>query len=200
MSPNCRQVKFGEIMMKTDLPADLFAVASAKGEALAKGETPQHTTQAKSPTKSLPLLITPKTILETWRENGKTKEWIYNMCEYELEWAAKDDSISFTAFYKIYGLCRQTYDKLRLKHKILDATHKVAKEWVGERREKLALTRKYDPLTIHKTLRNYEPEWREIYDEDMKNKKEQAAAESHNCKEYHAPRPFDEKNKPKKNE
>ncbi len=140
-------------------------------------KTSHNSTRDKKKAKDFPLFMTPKTILETWREIDKGEKWVENLCQHQLEWRLKETSIDFIDFYTQYGLSHKTYHNYRKRYDMLKATHEITKEIIGARREKLALYRKYncDPKTVHMTLRKYHPVWEEVYEENKKDKENEAS-------------------------
>jgi hypothetical protein len=108
-----------------------------------------------------------------FQEFGDRQRWIVEKLE---EWSRRPTSIQFFDFLDEFGIPESTYyDAINRDPEILDL-HNRAKQRIGSRREKMAIY-KYNECnekSLHYTMRIYNDDWRKVYDEDMKNKKELA--------------------------
>lgn len=76
-------------------------------------------------------------------------------------WADQDESLRIDDFIDSRGLCLDSYYKWQERCEELKVAHKYALRRIGSRREKGALTRKYDANSIFRTLAYYDPIYRE---------------------------------------
>lgn len=117
-----------------------------------------------------------RTVL-SWRERGlnpQSKEAF--MQEYH-EWAEQPSSIDFLDFLHNHGVPHRTFLDWTNRYDDLKDLHQDVKTKIGARRQKIAFfpkSHEADSAAIQKTLRNYHPDWREVYDEDAKNKEKEA--------------------------
>ncbi len=112
-------------------------------------------------------------IYHEFQERGDREEWILKHLD---EWSKKESSINIFDFIDEYGIPESTfYDIVKADNRVAEM-HARARQRIGSRREKLAIFRKNDcnekPLTA--TLRVYNKDWKQVYDEDMSIKKELA--------------------------
>jgi len=99
------------------------------------------------------------------------------MQEY-AEWASLEDSIDYLDFLHGIGVPYNTFIDWYQRNVDLKELHIHVKQIIGSRRQKMAFFAKEhgaDAGTIRTTLRNYHPDWREIHDEDQKDREKEAA-------------------------
>lgn len=114
----------------------------------------------------------------SWRERGLTKESKEVLMQEYAEWADNDDSIDYLDFLHGIGVPFNTFCDWYQRNKDLKELHIFVKERIGARRQKLAFFAKKSGVetgAIQKTLRQFHPDWREAYDEEVKNKEKESA-------------------------
>jgi hypothetical protein len=79
-----------------------------------------------------------------------------------INWSLKDDSLVFRDFYDDRYIPEDTYYRWLKTYPTLKAAHTLAKGRIGSRREKGALSRKYDGSFISSSMPMYDQEWKDI--------------------------------------
>ena len=113
-----------------------------------------------------------------FQEEGDRENWISQKLE---EWSARETSINFFDFLDEYGVPESTYYEIVNREPGMFERHNRAKQRIGSRREKMAIYKykECNEKSLHYTLRVYNEDWKKVYDEDMKNKKELAEKGMH---------------------
>ena len=114
----------------------------------------------------------------SWRERGLNKQCKEVLMQEYSEWADNDESIDYLDFLHGIGVPFNTFCDWYQRNADLKELHIHIKQIIGSRRQKLAFFPKKsgaDSGTIRTTLRQFHPDWREIHDEDVKNKEKEAA-------------------------
>lgn len=109
----------------------------------------------------------------SWRQLIPNPAFYEHLSDHLLEWVELETSISITEFLYGYGMSWQTFNRWVKTDENLKEVYDIVREKIGSRREQLAIYKDHncDANTLQKTLRNYDPEWRAIYNEDIANKK-----------------------------
>lgn len=118
----------------------------------------------------------------SWRTTELGPVFLDRLCDELYVWGKHETSIDMHEFYHSWGMSRSMFDSYKLKHDQLKYVYELVKEMVGVRRQKLAMYKKFecDPGTIAKTLRQFHPDWRIVFEEDLAARKEIKAIEDNN--------------------
>jgi len=100
--------------------------------------------------------------LQVFKMKPITTGTIQRIAQELLDWSMKDDSIVFRDFYDNKGIPEDAYYRWVRTHETLGAAHRLAKGRVGSRREKGALTRKFDSSFIANSMPIYDQEWKDL--------------------------------------
>jgi len=130
----------------------------------------------KSDTK--PLKKSPKSVKPTTRKTYKAKKLtqiypefctsrdtpyppilLQRLADDYIEWARQEDSLILGDFALSKGMSKDYFKQLCAKNEIISNAHKIAKEFVAHRREKLMLLGKLREKSTMYTLYQYNDDW-----------------------------------------
>jgi hypothetical protein len=96
----------------------------------------------------------------TWRMLPYNIETLKRLATELRSWADKDTSLRINDFYNEHGIHCQTYYEMMGRCEELKEAHDYTLERISSRREIGAITRKYDSVSIYKTLGFYDAVYR----------------------------------------
>ena len=95
--------------------------------------------------------------------NPITNEFLKDFAIGLTNWAAdNDEALTIHGFYLEKGLCPETYKKLVATYPIIGMAHEFAMMAIGDRRERGALTYKYDAKFVMYSMPMYDEEWKKL--------------------------------------
>ena len=116
--------------------------------------------------------------LLSWRERGLSKDDKRLICQEYLEWAQNPTNIEWLEFFHEVGIPISTWQDWFRNDPEIRAVHDHVKTIMGARHNKMArFPKQYDanPEAFMKTIRLFHPDYKEVYDEDMKHREKEAA-------------------------
>jgi hypothetical protein len=81
-----------------------------------------------------------------------------------VEWAKLDDSLRMSDFYLERNITEKTMHRWMEKHDFMREAHAFVKARIASRRDKGAITRKYDASYIDKHQTQYDADWRKEFE------------------------------------
>lgn len=108
----------------------------------------------------------------SWKDYKIGPMDIPKLCQELHEWVHTDESWDMLQFYNMKGIGRRTFEDWLPKHSNLKDMYEYAKSVLAEKRQRYATFRRYgtDPMVIQRTLHQYHPDWKLVYDEDRELK------------------------------
>lgn len=91
-----------------------------------------------------------------------TKKFIERLSLEINEWSKKDDALVLRDFWDAKDIPEDAFYRWARTHPEFRAAIDIAKGRIGSRREKSALTRKFDPGIVLNSMPMYDPAWREF--------------------------------------
>ena len=117
--------------------------------------------------------------LLTGRQQPISEELIEAVGKQFFEWAEKDkEALTVHAFFRKKGLGWSTIRRWRLRSPIFAEYYLNGMNAIGDRRERGAIKRKYEPSMIRQTAHCFNPDYREAHYEELKLKAELANKEA----------------------
>ncbi len=129
---------------------------------LSKTKTSKH---SKILTES-PKIATPAKIIDSYIDMMYMKEkpvaigFIMRLAEEWIAWSLLEDSLRMADFYLERNIHKSVMYRWMEKYDFMKRTHEFVKDRIASRRDKGAITRKYDPHYIDKHQIHYDDEWR----------------------------------------
>ena len=105
-------------------------------------------------------------------KRGHGKAFLEKLIKDIKKWSYKGTSFSLKDFYHEWGIPSATFHEYKNRHPKLKEAFLLVKEIIGSRREKLAMFKKYEcnEKTIHRTLHLYDPDWKQVNEEEKEFK------------------------------
>jgi len=88
------------------------------------------------------------------------------LLKFALEWVSwasdNEDALTMTQYLNLKRLHQKTIDRWALRCPELTQAHEMVLQIIGDRRERGAITRKFDAAVVLKSMAMYNAKWREI--------------------------------------
>ncbi len=91
-----------------------------------------------------------------------TQGFVERLAEEVIRWSLNDDAIVFRDFIDNKSIPEEAYYRWVRTYPELKAAHVLAKGRIGSRREKGALTRKFDGSIVVNSMPMYDQEWKDF--------------------------------------